>query len=160
MRILSIKILFAICFALISTNIYSKDLLSDDLEIKEKTYITIDEIKKMGEPNCLNALDLSDKSNQLANYYSQMLEPFYNADRDDREAAFDVLRKWDAARFESQSNKLKTLRNESLVKRAECLFDEGEYNLSISAIYKALDLIDVKQTELWKRSIDVMISII
>ena len=89
-----------------------------------------------------------------------MLEPFYDANRDEREETFDLLRKWDAARFESQSNKLKTLRNESLVKRAECLFDEGEYDLSISAIYKVLDLINVKETELWKRSIDVMLSII
>ena len=69
----------------------------------------------------------SEKSNQLANYYSQMLEPFYDADRDEREKTIDKLRKWDAVRFEAQSNKLISLRNNSLVKRAECLFEEGEY---------------------------------
>ena len=71
-----------------------------------------------------------------------------------------MLRKWDAVKFEGQSNKLISLRNNALVKRAECLFEEGEYDLSVSTVYKALDLININEEDLWKRSIDLMSSII
>ena len=153
---------FFIIFILLffTSKVYSEDLLSKELDIKEKTFVTLKEVQDMGEATCSNALELSEKSNQLANYYSQMLEPFYDADRDEREKTIDKLRKWDAVRFEAQSNKLISLRNNSLVKRAECLFEEGEYDMSISAVYKALDLINVEEEDLWKRSIDLMLSLI
>ena len=160
MKIFINKIFFVIILLFVSSKVYSEDLLADELDIKEKTFVTKLEIEKMGEPTCSNALDLSKKSNQLANYYSQMLEPFYNADRDEREESFDLLRKWDAVKFEGQSNKLISLRNNALVKRAECLFEEGEYDLSVSTVYKALDLININEEDLWKRSIDLMVSII
>ena len=136
---------FFIIFILLffASEVYSEDLLSDELGIKEKTFVTLKEVQDMGEATCSNAIDLSEKSNQLANYYRQMLEPFYSADRDKRDKSIDKLRKWDAVRFEGQANELISLRNNSLVKRAECLFEEGEYDMSISAIYKALDLINV-----------------
>lgn len=154
------NILLIIILSFFVSKVYSEDLLSNELGIKEKTFVTYKEVVEMGEASCSNALALSEKSNQLSNYYSQMLEPFYSADRDEREQSFDKLRKWDAVRFESESNKLKNIRNDSLVKRAECLFEEGEFDMSISAIYKALDLINVEEEDLWKRSIDLMLKLI
>ena len=154
----NIFIIFILLF--FASKVYSEDLLSDELGIKEKTFVTLNEVGDMGEATCSNALELSEKSNQLANYYSQMLEPFYDADRDEREKTIDKLRSWDAVRFESQANILISLRNNALVKRAECLFEEGEYDMSISAIYKALDLINIEEEDLWKRSIDLMLNLI
>ena len=154
------KNISVILAVLMFMNINSYADLSGVLEIEEKKLVSKAEIERLGEPNCDNAFEISDKANELANIYSQMLEPFYSARRDDESAAINTLRKWGAIEMESEANKLKRLRNVAILVNAECLFNAGDYKAALSNNYKALDLIDSKNTKLWKRSYDLMQKII
>ena len=153
------KILLLLYFlTLINISAYAE--LSDFIEIEEKEIVSKAEVEKLGEPNCDNAQEVFDKSNILANTYSQMLEPFYSAKRDDETAAINNLRQWGGIGIEEEANKLKRLRNVAMVIKAECLFDDGDYQAALSKNYKALDLIDSKNSKLWKRAYDLMQKII
>ena len=148
---------YLISLALLTT---VKADLSDFIEIEEKEIVSKAEVEKLGDPNCDNAQEVVDKANILANMYSQMLEPFYSAKRDDEKAAINNLRQWGGIEIEGESNKLKRLRNVAMVIKAECVFDDGDYQAALSYNNKALDIIDSKNSKLWKRAYDLMQKII
>ncbi len=102
--------------------------------------------------------ELASKSNYLANLISQGLEPFYSKSYSDDD--YDSSYVYSLAKYERQSNDYKELRNSAFVKEALCYYYLEEYVSALPLLSKALDLIDVKDTENWDLAREALYDII
>ena len=102
--------------------------------------------------------ELASKSNYLANLISQGLEPFYNKRYSDDD--YDSSYVFALAKYERQSNDYKSLRNTAFVKQALCYYYLEDYISALPLLDKALDLIDVKDTDNWTLAREALYDII
>lgn len=107
-----------------------------------------------GDGSCtgdaINILDdFAKKANAMGNTIAIGLEPFYDASLDDRRS-FGGTR--DLIPFEELANDYKRKRNIAMVMRAECLAKAGDRETAISVYYRALQLIDIDNSEWWTRA--------
>jgi Asp-tRNA(Asn)/Glu-tRNA(Gln) amidotransferase A subunit family amidase len=88
-------------------------------------------------------------ANALSNYIAVGLEPFYGASYDDRDR-FHVTDELVSA--ERRANVYRELRNRAMVMIAECAVKAGRHNEAATWYYRALELIDIKNADLWERA--------
>ena len=91
------------------------------------------------------------KSNWLANLIAATLDPYYNADYDDRKA-YPHARLQSLIPLEKLANAYKTKRNIAYAMQGECLLKTGDQNRAIAVLVKALDLIDIDNESWWRRT--------
>lgn len=101
-------------------------------------------------PGAIDALDEYGRmANALANIIGIGLEPFYDASLDERR---DFNRTRELVPFENLANGYRRQRNEAMVMRAECLAQEGAVAEAVALYFRALQLIDIDNQELWDRA--------
>ena len=133
---------------------------TDELEIIERDFVTQADYDNLGDLTCDNAALYADVSNRLANSYRQTLEPFYSAYGDERTAALRKATTLKVAQYEAISNDFIRNRNRAWVKRAECLYENGEKNQALNVVYHALEYIPHTQPGLWRRAKNVLLNLI
>jgi hypothetical protein len=104
-------------------------------------------------------VSVSSGANILANVIRQGLEPYYDANRDARDAIANnrsLLN--ELADAEGVGNQFIYLRNEFFVLEAECLAEMGERAAAIDRLYEALDVIGANRSErdVWERARDLL----
>lgn len=99
------------------------------------------------------------RSNHLANLITSGLEPYYSASYDDRKG-FRVSSMPGIVDYERQANDYKRKRNIAFAMQGECLLKTGKHEEAVPVLVKALDLIDIDNTEWWKRTLDNLYSVI
>lgn len=110
----------------------------------------------LADDNCDAALPLlvefADSSNVTSNIIRQGLEPFYDADRDVRDAIVRnrvLLDELVAA--EITFNQLLRMRNAAWVEEAKCLLAEGRNAQAVTRLFRALDYISADtEGALWR----------
>lgn len=112
----------------------------------------------LADGNCDVALpilvEFADSANVTSNLIRQGLEPFYDADRDGRDAvtrSSALLGELVAA--ETLSNQFLMMRNAAWVEEAKCLLVDGRSSEAITRLYRALDHISTdKEKALWEEA--------
>lgn len=110
--------------------------------------------KHLAADDCATALpllvELSKKTNTVANIVAQGLEPYYKARRDDQKV---IARRPGFAKLvsaERKANALKAKRNEFWFLEARCHVQLGDRDKAIPRLFRALRFIDGKKQEpLW-----------
>lgn len=165
---MNLKYIFVVGFFLFTGTASSQDMSMSDLFSDGAWIPTVQELASLEQQSretlendgCASAIPMfvqvSQGANTLANIVRQALEPFYDADRDAREAigrgralySFDAL-----VQAEQDSNDLLATRNEFWVLEAECLAELGERDAAIERLFEALERIDaLSETEMWRRA--------
>ncbi len=111
----------------------------------EEAYVAYDEYAK--------------KANLLANIISQFVEPYYSASYDDRKAT-SLKRLSQLTLYEKKANEYKRERNVAYVKMGLCKKNLGDTKTSAALLLRALDLIDIAQTEYWDKATEALSEII
>ena len=117
-----------------------------------------DEYKRMiANGNCEDAIpkiiEFYDSANQVSNLVRRGNEPYYDARRDDQEAAArDIRLLNELITAEKTFNNLIRQRNRAWVAEAKCLLEKGERREAITRLYRALDYIGVEERELWQEA--------
>ena len=102
---------------------------------------------------------LAKNANWLANLIRSGLEPYYGASYDERkEYPYSKLRP--LVPIETISNGYIRLRNDAMVKEGLCYANLSENSKAVSLLYKALDLIDIENEELWTEAREALFKII
>lgn len=101
------------------------------------------------------------EGNSLANFYSQTLEPFYDASYSDRED-FYISSIGPLVDNEGTSNELKRDRNTAWIYLGECHAKLGDNVRALSYFSKSLDRLSIDSDELdnWQRAAQGIIKII
>ena len=89
-------------------------------------------------------------ANWLSNIIGAGLEPYYGASYDDRKDFNRDLKT--LIKFEGMMNDLRKKRNRAMVIQAECVINAGDKEKGLSLLLKALDLIDINNTEYWEKA--------
>jgi tetratricopeptide (TPR) repeat protein len=98
-------------------------------------------------------LDFAGAANRSANVLRQTLEPFYNAERDDRDWLGRRSYFGQLVETENASNELLNRRNEVWVLEAKCFLERGDKEKALVRLYRALDFIDgMDQGGLWEEA--------
>ena len=100
---------------------------------------------------------LAKNANWLANLIHAGIEPFYNASYDDRKS-YSI--KDSDLKLEKQSNEYKNMRNQATVAQAECYIRLNDIKRAMPILVRSLELINVKDAELWARARKDLYSII
>jgi uncharacterized protein YbaP (TraB family) len=130
--------------------------------VQELTEMEASWRQMLADGNCDAALPLlvefADSANVTSNIIRQGLEPFYDADRDDRDAMARqkaLLDRLIAA--ERTFNQLLRMRNAAWVEEAKCLLEEGRSSQAITRLYRALDYISAdSERALWEEARDLI----
>lgn len=88
-------------------------------------------------------------SNWLANLIAAGLDPFYHASYDDRK---NYSIKKGEIQLESLCNSYKGKRDEATVSQAECYMRMNDTRKAVPLLVRALEIIDIKDTQLWART--------
>jgi hypothetical protein len=96
-------------------------------------------------------------SNWLANLISAGLDPFYHASYDDQKNYSISQRE---IQLENLSNSYRKKRDQATVWEAECYVRMNDTRRAVPLLVKALELINIKDTELWSRARKDLYSII
>jgi hypothetical protein len=88
-------------------------------------------------------------SNWLANLISAGLDPFYHASYDDRKN-YSVTK--GNIELESLSNSYREKRDEATVSQAECYMRLNDPRKAVPLLVRALETMNIKETELWSRA--------
>ena len=91
------------------------------------------------------------KSNWLANLIAATLDPYYNADYDDRKA-YPYAKLQPLVSLEKLSNAYKIKRNIAYAMQGECFVNIGNHKRAVAVLVKALDLINIDNEVWWKRT--------
>lgn len=99
------------------------------------------------------------KANWLANIIAQFLEPYYSASYDDRKnVGFKRLSQ--LTPYERKANEYKRERNIAYVKMGLCKKNLGDTKTAAAVLLRALDLIDISQTDDWDKATEALSEII
>ena len=88
-------------------------------------------------------------ANWLANLIGAGLQPFYNAPYDDRKSY--SITKGDI-QLENLANTYRAKRDEATVSQAECYMRMNDTRRAVPLLVKALELISIKDAQLWLRA--------
>jgi len=113
--------------------------------------------------NCERAaeLDFSGQANQMANIIRQGIEPYYSANRDDREIISRRSRFDQLVAAESVFNGILMKRNEFWALEARCFFERGDTDEALPRLFRALEYLDGReQARLWRETREMLWSII
>ena len=136
-------------------------IVDEDLTIKKLSEIQNMETnynKLIATGDCNEAIpaivSFYNAANMAANLLTQGLEPFYDADRDERETIAILNEKLfnELLAAERKANDLKQQRNRAWVEEAKCLLMTGEKNKAVNRLYRALDYIDNENKDLWEEA--------
>lgn len=125
------------------------------LEDQAKGFFDAGECEKAAE------IDFSGHANRIANIIRQGIEPYYSADRDDREtmsrrAGFDQL-----VTAERVSNGMLMKRNEFWALEAKCFFERGDTDEALPRLFRALEYLDGEgQARIWLETRQMLWSVI
>lgn len=102
-------------------------------------------------------------ANWLANLISASVEPFYGGSNKEQENFF--YKNSDAfvdtiVGAESAANSYKAERNRAWSYEALCYYNLGDYATAVPLLTKALDLIEIEQTEYWELCINALYDIV
>lgn len=111
----------------------------------EEAYVAYDEYAK--------------KANWLANILAQFVEPFYSASYDERNNV-GLRRLAQITPYERKANEYKRERNVAYVKMGLCKKNLGDTKTASAVLLRALDLIDISQTEDWDKATAALSEII
>lgn len=100
---------------------------------------------------------LAKNANWLANLIRAGIEPYYNASYDERKS-YNI--KDSDVKREEQSNDYKNKRNQAMVAQAECFIRLNDTKRAMPILIRALELINIKDSELWARARKDLYSII
>lgn len=101
-----------------------------------------------------NALEeFAKQANWLSNLIAAGLEPYYSASYDHKKDCPTAIIR-NLIRYEKKANELKEKRNWAIVKRASCHQKLGDKKMAVVLLVKALDIIDLKESELWSEAKD------
>lgn len=123
-----------------------------DIEKMEDVYV---ELVMAG--NCEAALPkivaFYEAANQVSNLIRRGNEPYYDANRDDKETITSSRKLLDIlVKAENASNKLIKQRNKAWVEEAKCLITRGDNTEATTRLYRALDYISHDESTLWKEA--------
>lgn len=147
------------------------DLSASTKNVKELGIITKAQVDKLEiraqelfkANNCSEAVkvleEYSKKANWLANMISANLDPYYSASYDDRKN-YDFEKLRPLIPLETLSNDYKAKRNRAFAMQGECYIKLGNKEAALPLLLKALDLIDLDDTEWWTRTRNNVLSII
>ena len=167
----AVSVFFIIC--LLSSNAFASDsdnesAISNELDMTAEvamveeygipTKESIQEMKETadqlyGAKNYEKAaeafLTYAEHVNYYANLISQGLEPFYSNRDSDKHLNWDDPFLGQGADFERLANSYKEERNRATTYAGVCYAELGKYDLALSTLYKALELIEIDQDEYW-----------
>lgn len=147
------------------------DLSASTKNVKEFGVITKSQVDKLEvraqelfkANDCSEAVKVLDeyskKANWLANMISSNLDPYYSASYDDRKS-YDFEKLKPLIPLETMSNNYKTKRNRAFAMQGECYIKLGNKEAALPLLLKALDLLDIDDTEWWTRTRNNLLSII
>lgn len=154
------------------------DFSDQEAKIKElgiPTVASVAELKKAAD-DLWNAKDYTGaadayatyakQANWLANLITAGLEPFYGASYDNRKSfSFSGFKKganykYDLGNAETKANNYKTERNRAMLREGLCYYNLGQYEIALPLLIKALDLIDINDTDNWQIGMNALYDII
>ena len=106
------------------------------------------------------------QANWLANLITAGLEPFYSASSKKRgDFSFSEFKKgenykYDLGTSESRANSYKSERNRAMLYQGLCYYNLQQYELALPLLIKALDLIEIDQTDYWQLGMNALYDII
>lgn len=106
------------------------------------------------------------QANWLANLITAGLEPYYGASYDNRKNfSFSGFQKGsnykhDLAASERKANNYKNERNRAMLREGLCYYNLNQYEVALPLLIKALDLIDIKDTDNWQIGMNALYDII
>lgn len=106
------------------------------------------------------------QANWLANLISAGLEPYYEASYDNRKSfSFSMFEKgknykYNLGEAEKLANSYKSGRNRAMLREGLCYYNMGEFEVALPLLIKALDLIDIKDTDNWQIGMNALYDII
>lgn len=139
------------------------DISADAAKVEQlgiPTISSVNELKKKADElwisqdyaNAATAYsEYAKQANWLANLIASGCDPFYGGTKDERssfyssnKALFNIVSK-----NESTANSYKAERNRAWTYQGLCYYHLGDYNAAVPILIKALDLIEIDQTEYW-----------
>lgn len=91
------------------------------------------------------------QANWLSNLLAAGLEPYYGASYDDKKnVSYEILNP--LIPIEGKVNEYRRKLDRAMVMQAECLAKIGKKGEAISLLVRALDLLNMKETEWWARA--------
>ena len=97
-------------------------------------------------------------ANWLSNIISAGLQPYYGASFDDRKSfSRDLTR---LVKLEQAANDLRRKRNRAMVIQAECVINAGDRETGFGLLLRALDLVDINDTEYWEKARAMLYSMV
>ena len=154
------------------------DFSEQEAKIKElgvPTVSSVADLKKVAD-DLWNAKDYiaaadayatyAKQANWLANLITAGLEPYYGASYDNRKNfSFSGFKKGtnykhDLAAAERKANSYKTERNRAMLREGLCYYNLGQYEIALPLLIKALDLIDIEDTDNWQIGMNALYDII
>lgn len=157
-----------------SSNILADDPLDLSAELKKieelgvPTLALVDEMKvkadnlfenQQWEEAAAAYEEYAKKANWLANILSTYLEPYYSASYKKRDA-ISLKRLNQISPFERKANQYKEERNIAYVKMGICKKNLGDTKTAAALLLRALNIIDISQTEYWDMATEALSEII
>ena len=103
---------------------------------------------------------LATQANWLANIIASIDEPFYSADSKEQDKFYNDTMMELAANAENHANSYKRIRNKAMAREGLCYYYLNDYQEAVPRLMKALNLIDINDTENWKQCADAIIEIV
>lgn len=100
------------------------------------------------------------QANWLANIIASIDDPYYSGDSDERKYFYNNSMYDTAASAENTANSYKNERNRAMTREALCYYYLGNYTAAVPLLIKALDLIEIDDSDNWKLCADAINDII